>query len=497
MKRVVIRADASVAIGSGHLRRCLVLAESLRRAGARVSFLCRSLPANLAALLARREFPVSLLPAATSPEPAADAAAVAARLRDSGERPAWLVVDHYRLDRTWEQVLRPLVDRIMVIDDLADRPHDCDLLLDQNFHGVEPGERYRHLVPAACRLLLGPRFALLDARFAARREAAGFVPAAATGKDKPCVLLFFGGTDPGNETTRALQGLEPLLDRLRLKVVVGADNPHRELVRELCARHAGVEYHCQVEDMAAFLAGVDLAVGAGGTSVWERCCLGVPGIVVSIAPNQVPLAVPLAAEGFLLYLGKAADLTPRDYRAAVAVMLRSPWWLQFLSRRVLELVDGRGAERVAGFLLPPVITVRRARAADEEMLLLWRNAPENRRFSFSPAVITPEEHRKWLTRCLAAADRELLVGEEEGRPVGVLRYDRDGREALVSIYLVPGNHGRGRGGALLAAGEEWLRRRWPEVQTLRAEVLPGNRAARRLFAAAGFSEDFAVFRKKI
>jgi len=495
---IVVRADASVEIGSGHLRRCLVLAERLRQRGAGVTFICRRLPGHLGELLAARDFPVVWLSPAAPWTPAADAAATAAILESVPEKPAWLIVDHYRLDRDWERRLRPLAARIMVIDDLADRAHDCDLLLDQNYHGDEDEaqERYRGLVPAACRLLLGPRYALLDPRFAARRAAAG-EEADVTGKEKPRLLLFFGGTDPGNETGRALEGIKPLLPALAVEVVVGAGNPHRQLVREMCAGLPGVRYHCQVEDMAALLAEVDLAVGAGGTSAWERCCLGVPSIVASIAANQVPLAVPLARDGYLLYLGEAAALVPADYRQAVATLLRSPWWRAFMARRCRQLADGRGVFRVVDRLLPPALTLRRARAADEASLLAWRNAPENRRFSFSPAVITAQEHHEWFARCLAAADRELLIGEEDGRPVGVLRYDLAGEEALVSIYLVPGCHGRGYGRALLAAGSFWLRRQRPAVKRLRAEVLPANRAARQLFDAAGFAASHLVFRQEL
>jgi UDP-2,4-diacetamido-2,4,6-trideoxy-beta-L-altropyranose hydrolase len=352
----VFRCDASLEIGSGHLMRCLTLAEGIRERGGEASFICRELPGNLIALLENKGFSVLRLkepargfPSEPGEQPharwlavpllddAAECAPLVARLR-----PDWLIVDHYAIDRRWEEFLRPHVGRIMLIDDLADRPHDCDLLLDQNLY-PDMESRYQPLLPPRCRTLLGPRYALLRPEFAAAR--AFLRPR--DGEVKR-VLLFFGGVDLANETQKALHALLQLPGRaVEVDVVVGANNPNREAIRELCLGVQRVHYHCQVDNMAQLLSRADLAIGACGAATLERCCLGVPTLALAVALNQEPLCDYLAELGLIVkgaadhpYGGLASLMADRDR-------------LRELSERSLSLTDGRGVERVIGYLLGP------------------------------------------------------------------------------------------------------------------------------------------------
>ncbi|MEH6873424.1 MAG: UDP-2,4-diacetamido-2,4,6-trideoxy-beta-L-altropyranose hydrolase [Candidatus Competibacter sp.] len=316
--RVAIRADASIQIGSGHVMRCLTLAEALRERGAEVHFVCRDLPGHLGGVLADKGYLVQWLPA-----PAAEGAAIPAHTAHSAwlgvpwavdadqtrERLTgwpeidWLIVDHYALDRAWESRLRPLVKRIMVIDDLADRPHDCDLLLDQNlYEGME--QRYAGLVPADCRLLLGPRYALLRPEFRKAREQLrqrdGVVRR---------ILVFFGGADPTNETAKALRAIQRLeRPDIAVDVVVGAANPHRAEIEALCAELPNASFHCQVANMAELMARADLAIGAGGSTVWERCALNLPSIIWVVAENQNKSIEYLAKSGLLISIGNYEEV---------------------------------------------------------------------------------------------------------------------------------------------------------------------------------------------
>ena len=325
---VVIRVDASTIIGSGHVMRCLTFAERLRdERQAEVMFISRNLPGNMIALVRARGFEVARLPR-VEPDPALTG--YAAWLTVSQEQGArdtmavlsglaspvdWLVVDSYALDERWEKLLRPQVGHIFVVDDLANRKHDCEVLLDQNFH-LSKENRYAGLVPQACRLLVGPRYALLREEFyTARRqlrERKG---------ERRQILIFYGGSDRTDETSKAIRTLLMLQPQLatdfRAIVVVGKSNVRREAVRQLCDRATWLEYHCQVDNMAELMATSDLMLSAGGTTTWERCYLGLPALVTAVADNQLPGCIECAEAGVQTYLGRTSEVTEETLLEAI------------------------------------------------------------------------------------------------------------------------------------------------------------------------------------
>ncbi len=358
--RIVIRADASIEMGSGHVMRCLTLADALRERGAEVHFMCRDLPGHLGGVLADKGYPVHWLPA-----PGDDEAAIPTHTAHSAwlgvpwvvdadqtrERLAglpeidWLIVDHYALDRAWESRLRPLVQRIMVIDDLADRPHDCNLLLDQNLY-EDMDQRYVGLVPADCRPLLGPRYALLRPEFREARK---------TLRQRDGVvrrmLVFFGGADPTNETAKALRAIQ-LLERpeIAVDVVVGAANPHRAEIEALCAALPNASFHCQVANMAELMARADLAIGASGVSTWERAALGLPALVVTVAENQKAIAYAADDNGLIICLGDKVQIKDTDWVMALRKVLSNPDLLVEMSSIALFLNDGQGVKMIVEIL---------------------------------------------------------------------------------------------------------------------------------------------------
>lgn len=516
--KVAFRTDASGRIGTGHLMRCLTLADALRAAGARARFVCRDLARELGELVLARghelvELPrgsAPAVPAVPRPEdghaneaPAAsrahahwlgttedrDAAATLAAL--SGDGPwDWLVVDHYALGAQWETRLRACASRILAIDDLADRPHDCDALLDQNLYAGMHA-RYDGLVPDGCIRLLGPRHALLRPEFAAARDRLR-----TRGDEVRRVLVFYGGVDAANLTTRALDALDAIAAEVDVDVVIGATHPDRDAIVARCGRRARTTCHVQASDMAGLIADADVGIGAAGVATWERCALGLPALAVAVAANQRVLLRDAARAGLVL----GPDIDPAD-TGALALHLRAllgnAALRAHLSRQGLDAVDALGAGRVARLMSRPEVTVRPATDADSDDLLAWRNAPEVRRFSRSDRPIDRDEHRRWMTATLAAPDRLLLIGQTGGVPVGVVRYDVSGDRAEVSIYLAPGRAGRGIGGALLAAAERWLSVRRPEVETVVAEVIADNVASQRLFTGCGFEKLACRYRKRI
>lgn len=326
--RVAIRADASVALGSGHVMRCLTLAQALRRQGAQVLFLCRRLPGHLGEEIRQQGFEVRWLGAGSAP---------GEQQVHRGRPLDLLVVDHYGLDRRWEKAMRPCARAILVIDDLADRGHACDLLLDQNLL-PDLQHRYQGLLPPGCRQLLGPRYALLREDF--YRESSR----PRLRRDLRRLLVFFGGSDPANLTGRALRELAETA--LGADVVIGAGNPHRADIQALCDGNQGRwSLHVQTERMAELMAGADLALGAGGSSHWERCVLGLPALVVTVADNQVATTRLLHEQGACWWLGDKDSLPEGSFRQALDTLRRQPEMLIAMSGAARKLVPVDGGTR--------------------------------------------------------------------------------------------------------------------------------------------------------
>lgn len=479
--------------------RCLTLANELRQRSIDAMFVCQVLDGDLITHIEARGFKVfrrsgvdqrskfdSLLPDWRD-----DAEFTKSHLQQIGDVD-WVIVDHYGLDRGWEQEVRPFTKRIMVIDDLANRPHDCDLLLDQNDR-ANPPIRYQGLVPNNCRLLMGPRYALLRPEF---REV-GRSLRTRDGNIRR-VLIFFAAGDPTDETTKALTAIRKLREpKIEVDVVIGSANPRREQIGKLCAAMPNVAFHCQVENMAELMARADLALGATGANSWERCCLGLPSIVISLAMNQESIAHALADDGLAIYLGKRAAVTAGMITAAVEELMRNPDRMKAMGRACAELTDGNGAKRVARALDSHPIVLRPAQIGDCASLYQWRNAEETRRYFHHPEPISIETHRDWLTSVLRNKSRSLLIAQRNDEPVGVLRYDCARTQCTVSIYLVPSQRGHGYGSRLLCAGHEWLRQNRQNIRQVRAEVVKANRASVEAFLQAGYVKGDGVFVKQI
>ncbi|MBU0689928.1 MAG: UDP-2,4-diacetamido-2,4,6-trideoxy-beta-L-altropyranose hydrolase [Gammaproteobacteria bacterium] len=347
---VAFRTDASAQIGTGHFMRCMTLAGALQRRGASISFISRKLPGYLHEMLKEKGMEYVALDACSAPFPADELAhaswlgasqtqdAIATVKASAGRIWDWLIVDHYALDSRWESMLCDVAKKLLVIDDIADRQHQCDVLLDQNLFS-DMDRRYSGKVPANGRILLGPGYALLRDEF---KNLHGQV-SMRTGTGRR-VLVFFGGADKEDCTGRAIEALKGIGD-LEVDVVIGALHPFREQIEMECARH-GYVCHVQTDRMAELMAIADLAIGAGGSASWERCCMGLPTVLVALADNQVDIAKALDEFGASIYVGtlKVADVSA--LRSVITELLRTQEKLAAMSEKAYSLVDGLGAERV-------------------------------------------------------------------------------------------------------------------------------------------------------
>ena len=488
---IVFRTDASVAIGTGHVMRCLALSDALCHVGnPGIAFICKELPENLLTSMRLKGFEVFRFAQPAASDWQSDSLQSIAILKQIGEKPDWLITDHYELDKKWQTAIRPYVRQIMAIDDLANRPHDCDMLLDQNFY-KNFQTRYNGLVPNHCRKLLGTRYALLRPEFKTLRE-----------KIKPRdgsirrILIFFGGSDPSNETEKALNALR-LLNRadIAADVVVGGANPRKENIRAICNTLSQTTFHCDTPDMAQLMAEADLAVGAGGTSNWERCCMGLPSLVITVAPNQEEVTAAMADEGWLICLGASETVSADTIRAALTMLIQTPNLLRFMSNACIQLADGQGATRTAQMMMPPELKIRRAELSDADIILQGRNAELSRRYSFNSEMISQDAHQQWYEKNLPDPNKLLFIGECHGEPVGVLRYDLQDDHAEVSVFLLPGHYGKGYGSRLLLQGQIWLKQDFPQIRTIYAKIKAKNEASLNAFAKAGFDRYAYVYRR--
>ena len=351
--KVAFRTDASLQMGSGHVMRCLTLADALKAQGADCHFISREHSGHLLDAIHQRGYKSNSLLAQVQPARAAiksivkeaphpqqepvhsawlgntwqsDAQETAAIL--AGLQPDWLVVDHYALDQRWERALAPHYRKLLVIDDLADRPHVCDLLLDQNL-GRQP-EHYAPLVPQQCQVLTGPHYALLRPEFAALRPYSLQRRQAQPALHQ--LLITMGGVDQPNATGQVLQALKAcaLPQELRITVVMGLTAPWLQNVRELAAQIPWpTEVVVNVSDMAQRMADSDLAIGAAGSTSWERCCLGLPTLMVVLAENQQAGAKALQAAHAACLVGSVSDIATQ------------------LPQTIRELIDSAGLTRMS------------------------------------------------------------------------------------------------------------------------------------------------------
>jgi UDP-2,4-diacetamido-2,4,6-trideoxy-beta-L-altropyranose hydrolase len=498
--RVVIRADASTTIGTGHVMRCVTLAERLKQENADVRFVSRELDGHLCGLIEDRGFSLERLPApASEANHAEDGPAHAAWLGVSWEDdaaqtsasishlapPHWIVVDHYALDARWEQHFRAKGIKIMAVDDLADRLHDCDILLDQNLV-AHHSERYLGKTPERCTLLLGPSYALLDSEYARLR------PRASPREGQPRRLLVsFGGIDKHFLTEKVVNALVALDRRdVEADIVLSSTSPQFQQIESSIKGVSNLRLHDRVTSLAPLMLAADLAVGASGTTNWERLCLGLPTFVVTVADNQRLIADELSRRGLVHWLGHADTVDQTRIQGALQDVLDTGLGVTW-SEKCLEIVDGHGAARACAVLLAEPgmsLSVRHAELRDEGMLLDWANDRATRENAFNPNPITPQEHRTWFRARLRQPDCCALYVVEtvSDIPLGQVRFDRRSDEWEISYCVAPLFRGRGVGRSMLEEAIRHLQKCHGNV-SLFGQVKLANSASRKIFESLNFS----------
>lgn len=511
---IAVRVDASAAMGTGHLRRCLALTQALQEQGAQVTLIVRALDGVAQQVLQSFPVPVLWLPPAPAglPVPATadlpphhawagiawqqDAQQTSDALR--GAPTDWLVVDHYAFDSRWHDAVRQgLGCRLLVVDDVADRQLSADILLDHNW-AADHSEKYQGRLPRHPVWLVGPRYALLSAAYRA-------APRYRFRPEVRSLGIFMGGTDPGGISARVLDCVRNDVGFTgAVEVVSTSASPHLEKLRKACATSPGTTLTLDEPDLAAFFARHDLQIGAGGGATWERCCIGIPTIALVIADNQAASITGLHQMGALLAAclplapTAARESETRTLSCAVRELLQYADVRQQMGESALALVDGRGAQRVALRLTRDTLQIRPATPTDAAMLHKWRNQPAVRAVSLNTAPITMRDHLAWLEKVLVATDRWLFVAQVGNLPVGSIRFDRLETTVLeVSLYLDPELQGLGLGREMLLRGEQKLCALLGCDLTFLAVVISGNRSSCQLFESNGYQGGPPSFSKQV
>ena len=330
MARVVFRADAGAAIGAGHAMRCLALAGGFVKAGWLIGFAATS--ETFGSIEPLEAMPNDRL--VVSGHPDDEPGELAGRWPDADV----LVLDHYGRDITFERRCRSWTPRILVMDDLGEREHDADILVDAS---AASASAYQGRVPRECRILYGPRHAVVHAKFRKARDRA---LVRRQGQAVHRVLISFGQNDAANATTRALDALDDAGFKGGIDVVLGASAPHLAAIRGRTG--ADCRLHVNVHDMPELMIAADLAIGAGGATAWERLCLGVPTLVVTLAENQRPVTENLHALGLVQWLGHQDAVDETQFSGALTRALEMTSLAEW-SDRCLRACSGRGVFLVA------------------------------------------------------------------------------------------------------------------------------------------------------
>jgi UDP-2,4-diacetamido-2,4,6-trideoxy-beta-L-altropyranose hydrolase len=360
---VIFRVDASSRIGTGHVTRCLTLANGLARQAdpvRKVLFVCRTDEGNLIDRIEANGFNVIRIPpcetatskgASIQPDhPDYDwqsDAQQCLKLLSAFSQVDWLIVDHYILDACWERMVRPVAKRIMVIDDLANRPHDCDWLVDQTYG--EDGTRYRGLLPADCHTMFGATYAMLKPQFATVR--AQLAPHIRPTGPRT-IHVFFGGTDIRENTIRFVTLLLERFPGILLKVAVGPGSAFESKLKKLASHYERrLFWEKDIANMAEHMSACDIAIGAPGMATWERACLGLPAAYVATLQNQVPILDRLKAAGFCEFVGLDSEVTDEYFIDTMRMFLGDPERLSAMRQRGMQAIDGKGARRVISAML--------------------------------------------------------------------------------------------------------------------------------------------------
>jgi UDP-2,4-diacetamido-2,4,6-trideoxy-beta-L-altropyranose hydrolase len=473
---MLIRADASSQIGTGHVMRCLALAQVWRDMGGQVAFVTReTLSSTLKQRLLAEDITIYTLPVTISNHE--DALKTICFAKETTA--SVVVVDGYQFDAAYQNTLKVSGLRLLFLDDYGHSNHYfSDWVLNQNIYAT--GELYANR-EAYTRLLLGTRYLLLRREFQEWSSWTRAIPES-VGK----VLVTMGGSDPDNVTSRVVEALNQIdMESMEITVVIGNSNPYLKQVQtSIQQSHHKVYLKENVSNMPELMAWADMAIASSGSTAWELVFMGLPAIFLPIVDNQKPIAAMLGEMSIALN-STIDDLIQQFKSLALNRQKRAEmsYYQQFL-------VDGKGAQRICRLIHEQnaPITIRPATMGDASLIWRWSNDPVTRNNSFNKKPILWSEHVDWYQKKLNSKDCRIWLLEQNGIPVAQIRYDRlDHNRAQISYMVDPDQRAKGFGTKILQmtsllACEELA------VTILEGEMFAHNTGSIKAFEKAGFAK---------
>jgi UDP-2,4-diacetamido-2,4,6-trideoxy-beta-L-altropyranose hydrolase len=472
---LLVRADAGLEQGIGHVMRCLALAQAWQDRGGNAVFVLAQSTPEILDRIREEKFAIELIQARTGS--AQDASAVLALARLHSAR--WIALDGYDFSYDYQQAVNSAAARRLVLDDsigenLASRI-SADIILNQNLHATE--SLYREFPESE--LLLGPGYALLRREFRGIRK-----DPAQTSSLASRILITMGGTDPRGLTAVAIAAIRMLdLPDLHLKVVVGSRGSHvQEWISSLSPL---TEIVYESRDMARSMSQADLIIASAGSTCWELCAVGLPAIVIDAAGNQTPLAEELQARGIACHV-------PLRFAGAARIaqevrrLFASPQERAAMSAAAIKVADCDGASRVVAAMRVRDLVLRPVHLKDSRTLWKWANDPAVRQASFCSNPISWEEHCSWFADQLN--HHSAWVFEDgSGAPVAAVRFRFiPPLDAIVSITLSPAERGARLGPHIITRAVAHLFATSPVVR-VHAHIKKENVASIKAFENAGFN----------
>lgn len=496
------RVDASTLMGNGHVMRCLTLAYEFKALGYDIIFYCKSHKGNLNNYIIRQGYQVVELKNITikidqyQPETwlgcsqKEDSDETINRLPSQGLD--WMVIDHYAIEHDWQVKLRPYCKQILVIDDLANRKHDCDLLLDQTLGRTYSD--YQKKVPPNCAMLLGAQYILLRREFSHLREKAKYQRDKYQNNSSTSLLITMGASDPENLSLKAINAMHQLIIQkvqLNVTVVLSSNAKHLQSIKDESLRFDWLTLLIDTEKMPTLMLEADISIGASGSTAWERCSLGLPTLSIVCAENQQLVNQKLSEAKAIISLGEHSSISEEDISYQVMQLLSDKARYIDMSMCAIELCDGLGVKRVVSKMqnISNYVKFRHATNNDIELLFSWQSQKSIRRYCNTPQTPSWSEHTLWFEKTMNDKSKELYIIEnQEKNKVGMVRLDQvastnQQRTFEISILVAPAHQGEGIGLATLNT-----------LKSLKTDVLyianvhKSNMASHQLFINAGFNK---------
>jgi UDP-2,4-diacetamido-2,4,6-trideoxy-beta-L-altropyranose hydrolase len=489
---VLIRVDSSSRIGTGHVSRCLRLAEELKLKGSRVIFLCADLPGNISSSISDLGFEIELfespvhegvMDSIESPWP------TKAQIIDASRTSKWakskntevVVVDQYALSELWESQLASNGFRVIALDDLPGKRHSSALVIRP---GVSLAAFDTHDHGGNFRQLAGPRYAMIPKEFC---EARNFMERPNTSSSKR-VLVYFGGADESNASEQVVDGIiRSGISECFIELVLGSGNSHFEVLSKKYEAVPNVTVHSSLSSLSEIISLCDAAVGAGGVSAFERAAAGLPAILFSLSENQIAVCTELASLGMAQYFGGFDSFDSDEFISRFSDFMQELPSLRETSNSPAT-IDCLGVKRIAELVHPSSSTrlrVRLARPSDLDTYFGWVNDLSVRRNSLNSASIKFIEHREWFTGSLGNPDVVMLLFELDSLPIAQVRFQA--REDYWSLNYSLDEIVRGRSWAKIIVRQavDWLRSH-RDLRRIDAVVKTSNSASIAALVATGF-----------